>query len=251
MRYFLKVEGVEVDEPDHAETTPFMWAAGGGHLAVLSILAKDPRIDVNKQDKNGHTALSWAAGDGMDEVVFHLLKQIRSVDPNLPDKTGRTPLSWAAGNGHKSVVEVLFSSRRVDKYKADDGGRTPNSWASGHGHEDAPRTLLHKGGIRGLEQEDIDGWNALACAVQRDALGVVEALIDAGIGDLDKGPRTVLSWATEYGHLSVVRLLLAKGANPETARDRLAFAQSMGRHDLVNEVSSALKKGKALGEHQL
>ncbi|KAK7408618.1 hypothetical protein QQX98_009220 [Neonectria punicea] len=245
-RYLLEVEAVEADEPDHAGTTPFMWAAGGGHLAILSILAKDPRIDVNKRDKNGRTALSWAAGDGMDEVVFYLLKQIRGVDPNLPDKTGRTPLSWAAGNGHKGVIDVLFPSRRVDKYKADDGGRTPISWASGHGHEDALRTLLG-GGTRGLEDEDIDGWTPLAWAVQRDAPGVVEALIDAGVGDLDKGPRTVLSWAMEYGHLSVVRVLLAKGADPETARDRMAFAQSMGRHDLVNELSYSLNNGQTLG----
>ncbi|KAH7033044.1 uncharacterized protein B0I36DRAFT_104322 [Microdochium trichocladiopsis] len=245
VKYLLKNGSTAAGLGDRTGATPFIWASGRGHLAILSTLAKDPRVDVNSQDSNGRTALSWAAGEGMEEVVSHLLKRIRGVDLNLQDKTGRTAFSWACGNGHVGVIRTLLQNPKLDRYQADHGLRNPISWAAARGHEGAIRILLANK-PQGLEDKDIDGWNPMAWAVQNDAPAVVEALFDAGAKNLEEGPRTVLSWAMEYGHLAVVRMLLAKGADPETARDRIPPALSMGRFDLVNELSVALNKKASL-----
>jgi ankyrin repeat protein len=239
VRYLLKQDSIMPDLGDQSGATPFIWASGGGHLTIISALAKDRRVNIDSQDSQGRTALSWASGDGVEEVVNFLLKRVRGIDPNLGDNTGRTAFSWATGNGHSSVIRVLQQNPKVDKYRLDHDQRSPLSWACGHGHEGAVRALLECE-PQGLEDKDMDGWTPMAWAIQCDAPGVIEALFDAGAKDLDEGPRTVLSWAMEYGHLAVVRMLLAKGADPETARDRIPFAEAMGRADLVKELSDAL-----------
>ncbi|KAK5636750.1 hypothetical protein RRF57_012462 [Xylaria bambusicola] len=119
--------------------------------------------------------------------------------------------------------------------KVDHDGRNPISWACGHGHESALRVLL-KYGAKGFDDGDVDGWTPLAWAIQRDGPGIIEALIAHGVNDLEKGARTVLSWAVEYGYSSVVRVLLRESAKPESAVDRILLEQVMGRYDLVSEL---------------
>lgn len=235
VKHLLSQDGCKADEGDNSGGTPLMWAAGGGHIPIVSMLAKHPGVDVNRRDRTGRTVVSWAAGDGMEDVLKYLLK-LRDIDANLQDNQGRTPLSWAAGNGHADTVRILVRSKKVEMGKVDHHGRNAISWACGHGHEDALRILL-KYGCKGFDDSDVDGWTPLAWAVHRDCPGVVEALIAAGANDFEKGTRrTVLSWAVEYGHLSVVRVLLREGAKPESAVDRIPLAQAMGRYDLVNEL---------------
>ncbi|KAI0188050.1 hypothetical protein EV127DRAFT_435338 [Xylaria flabelliformis] len=236
VKHLLSQEGCNADECDNSGCTPLIWAAVGGHVPIVSTLAKRPGIDINHRDRTGRTVVAWAASDGMEDVLKHLLK-LRGIDANLQDNKGRTPLSWAAGNGHAGAARILLrsSSSKVEMDKADHDGRNPISWACGHGHEAALRVLL-KYGCKGFDESDVDGWTPLAWAVHRDSPGVAEALIAAGVNDFEKGARTVLSWAVEYGHLSVVRVLLREGADPESALDRIPLAQAMGRYDLVNEL---------------
>ncbi|TRX91008.1 hypothetical protein FHL15_008213 [Xylaria flabelliformis] len=234
VKHLLSQDGCNADEGDNSGCTPLIWVAVGGHVPIVSTLAKHPGVDINHRDRTGRTVVVWAAIDGMEDVLKHLLK-LRGVDANLQDNKGRTPLSWAAGNGHAGAARILLRSNKVEMDKADHDGRNPISWACGHGHEAALRVLL-KYGCKGFDESDVDGWTPLAWAVHRDAPGVAEALIAAGVNDFEKGARTVLSWAVEYGHLSVVRVLLREGADPTSALDRIPLAQAMGRYDLVNEL---------------
>ena len=84
----------------------------GVHLAAyfglwksMSALLERPH-DVNAEDKDGRTPLSWAAGNGHEAVVKLLLD--KNADIESKDKYGRTPLSWAAENGHEAVVKLLL-----------------------------------------------------------------------------------------------------------------------------------------------
>ncbi|KAK1973209.1 ankyrin repeat-containing domain protein, partial [Colletotrichum cereale] len=57
------------------------------------------------------------------------------------------------------------------------------------------------------------------------------------IAGCDYSGRTALYWAVEYGHISVVRTLLHRGANPEAADNAgetpLSLARRLGRNDIV------------------
>jgi hypothetical protein len=80
-------------------------AATNGHLDIVTLLLKDPRVDPNAKDKYGSTgkgkeiqisicdtlqqALHWSASSGHLDIVSLLLKELR-VDPNVKDNTGST-----------------------------------------------------------------------------------------------------------------------------------------------------------------
>lgn len=44
--------------------TPIFLAAENGHMDVVNILMKDPRTNIEHQDKFGDTVLHFAARDG-------------------------------------------------------------------------------------------------------------------------------------------------------------------------------------------
>jgi len=67
------------------------------------------------------TPLSWAAGEGHDEVV-KLLLTCQKVNPNLTDEVGRTPLLWAAERCHFGVVQLLLGCEDVNPNVLDNIG---------------------------------------------------------------------------------------------------------------------------------
>ena len=61
--------------------------------------------DVKATDRDGRTALIWAAQDGHEAVVRLLLE--KGADVEAKDRDGRTALIWAAQGGHEAVVRLL------------------------------------------------------------------------------------------------------------------------------------------------
>ena len=89
----------------------------------------------------GRTLLSFAAGEGHEDVIKLLLK---TADPDIKDgKSGQTPLSWAAANGHEAIVQLLLATGQVEVDSREEYGWTPLSRAAAKGHE-AIVQLLHK-----------------------------------------------------------------------------------------------------------
>jgi hypothetical protein len=89
----------------------------------------------------GLTPLSWAAGNGYNDVVNLLLAK-DSIDRELKDSEyGQTPLSWAAENGHEAVVQLLLEHKADVESKDSKFGRTPLSWAAQNGHEAVVKLL--------------------------------------------------------------------------------------------------------------
>lgn len=60
----------------------------------------------------------------------------------LKSQYGLTPLSWAAGNGYNDIVNLLLAKNSIDPdLKNNQYSRTPLSWAARH---KAVATLLRK-----------------------------------------------------------------------------------------------------------
>jgi len=79
-------------------------------------------------DEGCRTPLSWAAGNG-DEDVVKMLFEREDVTPSAADNDGRKPLPWAAGKGCEDIVKMLLRQRDANADTADNDGRTPLGWA--------------------------------------------------------------------------------------------------------------------------
>ncbi|KAH6694358.1 heterokaryon incompatibility protein-domain-containing protein [Leptodontidium sp. MPI-SDFR-AT-0119] len=91
----------------------------------------------------GLTPLSWAAGNGYNDVVNLLLAK-DGIDPDLKDNQySRTPLSWAARIGYEAIIKLLLETSKVEVDSKDNFSRTPLSWAAKTGRE-AIIKLLHE-----------------------------------------------------------------------------------------------------------
>lgn len=86
--------------------TPLMVAASLGYFEVTEFLLKSG-ADPDKKDKNGGTALFWAAGQKVEkpQIISLLLKY--GANPNAVDNDHNTPLIIAASNGNLKSVNIL------------------------------------------------------------------------------------------------------------------------------------------------
>ncbi|KAL6230209.1 hypothetical protein BDW75DRAFT_76984 [Aspergillus navahoensis] len=97
MSYIIETGEVDMDSEDSIHRTPLSWAAEKGHEAVVKLLLKTGKMDVDCKDSEYHrTPLSLAAEKGHEAVVKLLLKTGK-VDVDSEDSRHQTPLSWAAG----------------------------------------------------------------------------------------------------------------------------------------------------------
>jgi ankyrin repeat protein len=202
------------DDQDNARWTPLFWAVQGDHASIVQLLLKQPSIDIAQVDKAGRSVLSWAAGEGSRNALKVLLRH-PSIDINQKDAKGRSPLSWAAGNGQREVVSTLLRQTGIDRATKDNDLRNAVSWACQGGHTDTLRTLL-KNKCGGEDDVDVDLWTPLLWALFIRSPATVEALLSTrrvNIDYQDGYGRTALIWATSYGYLDVVQLLVSWEAN--------------------------------------
>jgi ankyrin repeat protein len=191
--------------------TLLSFAAGEGHEDIIKLLLKtvDPHL---KDGKSGRTPLSWAAENGHDAVV-KLLLDTGKVEADLEDNGGRTPLSWATENGHDAIVKLLLDTGKVKADLKDNDGRTPLWWAAENGLDTIVKLLLETGKV---EADSRDSFNqtplSRAAGNRHDA--AAKLLIDTGKVKADSRDifgETPLSWAAENGLDAVVKLLLNTG----------------------------------------
>jgi ankyrin repeat protein len=101
----LLKNGANIDSKSNNDRTPLLWAAEGGHQAVVRVLLNKGANIESKDIHYGQAPLSLAARGGHEAVVQQLLD--KGADTESKDNYGQTPLLWAAGEGHKAIVKLL------------------------------------------------------------------------------------------------------------------------------------------------
>jgi ankyrin repeat protein len=232
--------------------TPLMLALKGKHRKVaMQLLEWYETLDkTGWKDENGRTSLSWAAGEGYEDVSEVLLATSRT-EVEAKDKNSWTPLCWAASEGHEKVVELLLEIGKADVEAKDRSSGTPLSQAASRGHQDVVKLLLEIGKAN-VEAKEHDGKTPLWRAASEGHEEVVGLLLEIGKADVKAkdrfNGRTPLSQAAWNGHQDVVKLLLEIGkANVEAkdtyfGRTPLSQAASEGHEEVVGLL---LEIGKA------
>jgi len=196
--------------------------------------------EINNRDKDGQTALMYAAGTGNDRMVHYLIGAGADVLASTPQ--GDTALSFAALNDRDTTARLLLEKgAAVDPQDAD--GRTPLILAAAHGSAKTAAVLLEKGAD--VNARNINGSTPLMTAVLHHATPVVQVLLDKG-ADLDakdKDGGTALMTAAFKGFDDISRLLIDKGADV-TVRNSHGLSALEIAHTANDSATAALIEGK-------
>jgi len=184
-----------------------------GFVKVVTLLLGDLRVDVNRANKEGATALYVSCSFDQREVLrLLLLLDSSRLDVNQCDALGILPLHVAGDYGLLEIAVLLMKDERVQVNLPTKDGRTALFMAAERGHLSVVQHLL-------VSDKEIDLW---AKSVK-------------GVGAwCDKRPVEIAEWASgqrkwsdeseeefdrrRQGCPSIALLLHYFEADPETAR---------------------------------
>ncbi|KAG8527897.1 uncharacterized protein KY384_006813 [Bacidia gigantensis] len=159
-------------------------ARDGDHLLVQ--LQLEEGAEINAQDADGRTALSFAAEYGSESAVRTLIEN--GADVNLKcfvrwsgaDRvfnSERTPLHWACWNGYAGIVGLLITAGAEVNAK-NYASRVPLREAARFGHLACMERLLDAGAD--VEAREWKGWTPLHEACHKDQLAAQKLLLARG-----------------------------------------------------------------------
>jgi len=209
----------DINSQDTSGRTPLFWAAAEGHDGVVRHLLSVTDVDPNRGDDSGYAPISYAAKFGHEGIVKQLLS-VKGIDPNRKDDLGKTPLLQAVQLGYDGIVNQLLDVKGIDIDCKNGRGQTSLSYAAKIGHEKVVQQLL----LREADPdcEDVRGLTPLVYAVRYGHEKVVQQLILAGADPdcMDYCGQTPLSYAAANGHEGIVQQLILKGADPDCKEKR-------------------------------
>ncbi len=183
------------------------WSAYNGQIQLVKYFVGLNKFDLEAQDLEGRTPLSYAAQLGYLEVVKYLIAKGANVQSQ--DKTGKSPLLWAAENGQLETVKVLVQYCDV-RVEVCNNKLTALHYAACYGHLQLVKYLVGLNKLD-LESQSKNGRTPLVWAYDCDHLEVVEFLLEKGakIDVIDEdGISSLLAEAFEEGQWEKVMVLV-------------------------------------------
>ena len=206
--------GADADSPNADGQTALMAVARTGNVEAAKLLLDHGATVDARESWGGQSALMWAAARRHPRMIELLIARGAAVDarsaardyqrhitaegrPKSLDSGGFTPLLYAARENCLLCVDVLLESG-ADIDLPDPDGVSPLHLAIVNANWDLARRLIEAGA-------DVDQW---------DIYG--EAPLFAAVGQRSRydGGRASIDPLNETDGLTVIRLLLERGANP-------------------------------------
>nr|XP_024358544.1 ankyrin repeat domain-containing protein, chloroplastic-like isoform X3 [Physcomitrium patens] len=154
-----KSSTVDLSKITSKKWIPLHTLAGSGQIKHVVLLLKHS-IDVDTRDKDGLTALHWAAICGRDTMVRYLLKS--GADATAIDKDGASVLHYAIRCANTYAMKAVLR-RHADVNACDNEGWTPLHIAVQSGRLDIIKFLLTRGADTRIKNKD--GNSALDVAL--------------------------------------------------------------------------------------
>jgi ankyrin repeat protein/Mg2+ and Co2+ transporter CorA len=250
----IEEDDASVNQRDVQERTPLHKCSIFGTLTIAKALLNSKRATVDAAESNENkTALHFAAAHGKSVMVRLLIdhgaERLALCNGNM------IPLHLACGCASDNVdsVNILLEEEAETQINArTEDNMTPLHIAADHGNIGIVKTLLATPGFANVNAQSQGGWTALhlACGKvanhspdesdskkakakteeeeeaeaqeqEKNYLAVVQALLSAGseVNKKSQTSRTALHLAAEFGHVEIVKLLLAQKDIQFAAKD--------------------------------
>lgn len=170
----------------------------------MQFLLHNAHINVNSPDRQGNTALIWAADLGLENMVAHLLHNA-NIDVNILSERTGTALIRAAYQGHENIVKLLLQNPDLKLNSTNQDGYTALMWSAAHGQIVIAKMLMGAPDID-LNIQNKNGDNALSLAAQYGHKKLVELLLKSEI--LIRS--NALKYASEERNNPAAQLIKAK-----------------------------------------
>lgn len=229
---FLASCGLGGFKLNYDDDTALIEAVEKGDLEMVRHLSAKNHIDVNTKTSYNCSGwpivcspLHWAAYKGHTEIARLLLDRGASVD--CRNDFDYTPLLYATRYGHQETVRLLLNRGASVDCKTT-WGFTPLHWAVYRHHLEIVRLLLEKNARFDIKNKHgekpfdpefsrIAPKETLLLAAVAGRVDLVQDILDNNINlDIntqDENGDTALILAARNGHLSVVEVLIGRGAN--------------------------------------
>jgi len=152
----------DINRQDSEGNTTLTWAAKNGFIEIVKALLDHEDVEINRKSNNGCTALIYASMNGHTEIVNDLLKH---TDKKIYKKRSSL-FRWAHKNGHPEIIEGLFNLRNINVNERSNHNNTALIWATYQGHEKIVKALLRQSGID-VNVQGVLGKTALDWALKR------------------------------------------------------------------------------------
>lgn len=222
----LRRKGITFDAGATASTdsipTSLYWAATNGHATVVAFLLTVGTKVTAALDRALLAAVKGAGSGSYDRSIDTYAECVNillsaGASPDVIDSNGRSVLSWSSSHRLQVIHHALLQAE-ADANVADDELRLPLHHAAKLGRSDGiVAALLAR--TQSPNSHDKDGTSALTWALwSADCPTTIKLLVDVAI-DINQGGGvygTPLGAASRYCSGEVVKLLLEKGADPNS-----------------------------------
>lgn len=204
VRLLLDDSRIDPNRQDADGKTALHYAMSHQPQMAFFDLQADPRVDVNMRDNQGRSPLFYAVTGCTAEfnttgMIRQLLQHPR-ISPGVQDNEGNTALHVAMEQGSDLAIQALLSRRDIDICVRGRQGRTPLHYAVRHGREDIVRRLLNMS-EKAVNLADDSGQTPLHIAAMHGSEAVARALLTCKTIDVhmeDSEGRTARDVAREY-----------------------------------------------------
>jgi ankyrin repeat protein len=229
-RLLLPHSEIEIDARDERGKTALVYACGQkGNLACVQLLLEHD-ADPGVQTEYGCTALMEAIHDGGSPELVQILLDVMTVPQiNTQERNGDTALTIACAESFEIVCLLL--NKGADPFKKCYHQATPVMVAASLGNAEIVEELAKRTGRYHLDSVDIDHLTALYHASVRGHTSVVRTLVAYGADATISSGRgnTPLIVAAEQGSLGIVVELVM---SVRSISDRLRYLDK-GNNALV------------------
>lgn len=232
---------VNVAQPDGA--TALAWAAHWDDLETAELLIR-ARANVNAANEYGATPLSLACANGNAAMVEKLLNA--GANPNASLLSGETALMTAVHTGSVEVVKLLLAHKADVNAKEPERGQTALLWAVAEKRADITRALTEHGAD--VHARSKSGFTPLLYAADRDDVDSAQIFVAAGanVNEATADHVTPLLLASAGGHEKLGLFLLEKGADPNVADAKEGYTplhHAASHRNMVSVVKALLARG--------